>query len=107
MSWVSWVHADRIKHPDRARKHDRHIQPALHIENMVLRLSMYVKPQADMCVLTRTSHCISNIRQGVLQDCLGNLVSVNWMRGGAHPRAYDSSEISLELCAAHLDSNKP
>lgn len=27
------------------------------------------------------------------------------MRGGAHPRAYDSSEISLELCAAPLDSD--
>jgi len=31
--------------------------------------------------------------------CVGNVVSVNWLRGGAHPRAYDSSELSPELCA--------
>ncbi len=32
-------------------------------------------------------------------DCTGSLMSVNWMHGGAHPRAYDSLEISPELCA--------
>ena len=61
----------------------------------------------SLSIATRTSHCICNIWQKYSQDCLGNLVSVNWMRGGAHPRAYDSAEISLELCTAPLDSDTP
>ena len=27
-------------------------------------------------------------------DCVGNLVNVDWSRGGAHPRAYTLREVS-------------
>ena len=66
-------------------------------------LHVRVEPQPVTSILTRPVTATSNIWQTVSQDCLGNLVSVNWMRGGAHPRAYDSSEISLELCAARVE----
>ncbi|KAK9819181.1 hypothetical protein WJX81_003273 [Elliptochloris bilobata] len=40
---------------------------------------------------------LSYLQLGHETDCMGNLVSVNWMHGGAHPRAYESEEISMEL----------
>ena len=40
---------------------------------------------------------LSYLKMSDETDCMGGLVAVDWSRGGAHPRTYQSSEVNEDL----------